>query len=97
MAAKTTDLHRAKRGVATLVACVVQTLNESDPSFEKRYLNRLEAAYRELKDNSEGNVIEEMELLSWTRELLTGFSLFTGQGESRSLGTTNPTAEPALP
>lgn len=65
------DLHRAKRGVATLTACVVQTLNESDPSFEGRFLDRLGRAYRELKDNSDGDVIQEMELLSWTREYLT--------------------------
>lgn len=78
---QTTDLHRAKTGVAILTTCVVQTLNESDPSFQDRFLKRLGNAYRELKDNSEGDVIQEMELLSWTRELLTGFSVHTGQGE----------------
>lgn len=81
MVAQTTDLHRAKRGVAILVSCIIQTLNESDPSFEDRFLERLARAYRELKDNSEGDVVQEMELLSWTRELLTGFSMFTGQGK----------------
>lgn len=80
MAGQTTDLFRAKRGVAVLAACIVQTLNESDPSFETRFLERLSRAYRELKDNSEGDVIQELELLAWTRELLTGFSLFSGQG-----------------
>ena len=79
--AQLSDLHRAKRGVATLIACVVQTQNESDPSFEKRFLERLSRAYRELKDNSEGDVRQEMELLSWTRELLTGFSQIHGQGK----------------
>jgi hypothetical protein len=67
--------------VAILTACVVQTLNESDPSFEDRFLERLSRAYQELKDNHEGDVIQELELLAWTRELLTGFSLFTGQGK----------------
>ena len=79
MTAEPTDLHRAKRGVAILAACVVQTLNESDPSFQARFLERLARAYRELKDNSEGDVVQEMELLSWTRELITGFSFVTGQ------------------
>jgi hypothetical protein len=78
---QTTDLHRAKRGVAILTTCVVQTLNESDPSFQERFLERLGRAYGELRDNSEGDVIQEMELLSWTREYLTGFSPFTGKGE----------------
>ena len=75
------DLHRAKRGVSILVACVVQSQNELYLSFEGRFLDRLSRAYRELKDNSEGDVRQEMELLAWTRELLTGFSHFTGQGK----------------
>lgn len=81
MSGPLTDLHRAKRGVAVLTACVVQTLNESDPSFERRFLERLTKAYYELRDSSEGDVIQELELLTWTRELLTGFNLITGQGE----------------
>ena len=83
MTAQTSDLHRSKRGVAVLVACVVQTLNESDPSFEKRFLERLAKAYRVLKDNElwEGDLRQEMEVLAWTRELLTGFDPINGQGE----------------
>jgi hypothetical protein len=81
MTNKTTDLHRAKSGVAMLAACIVQTLNESDPTFQDRFLERLSRAYRELKDNSEGDVIQEMELLAWTRTLLTGFDHINGQGE----------------
>jgi len=75
------NLHRAKRGVAILATCIVQTLNESDPSFQERFLERLGHAYRELKDNTDGDVIQEMELLSWTREYLTGWNMITGQGE----------------
>lgn len=81
MTDRTTDLHRSKRGVAILAACVVQTLSESDPSFQERFLDRLSRAYRELKDNSDGDVTQEMELLSWTREYLTGFNRITGQGK----------------
>ena len=75
------ELHRAKRGMAVLVTCIVQTLNESDPSFQDRFLKRLSEAYYEIRDNSEGDVRHQLELLSWTRQLLTGFSLITGQGK----------------
>lgn len=75
-----TDLDHLKKATAVLAACVVQTLDESDPSFEGRFLERLERAYRELKDNTDGDVQHEMELLSWTRSLLTGFSHIDGQG-----------------
>jgi hypothetical protein len=44
-------------------------------------LTLLEREYRELKDNTDGPVQHEMELLAWTRELLTGFSPISGQGE----------------
>jgi hypothetical protein len=82
----TTDLYRAKRGVAVLAACVVETLNESDPSFRGRFLEKMGQAYRKLKDGEGeaedwGDVVQEMELLSWTRSLLTGFDFIKGQGE----------------
>ena len=79
MPVQTTDLFRAKRGAAVLAACIVQTIDESDPTFQKRFLDRLSKAYLELRDNSEGDVIQELELLAWTRELLTGFSFIKGQ------------------
>ncbi len=81
----TTDLHRSKRGVAVLVACVVETLNESDPSFRERFLEKMGQAYRKLKDGDGesgewGDVIQELELLTWTRSMLTGFDFIKGQG-----------------
>ncbi|MGN7127533.1 hypothetical protein [Methylorubrum thiocyanatum] len=75
------DLHRAKRGTAILAACIAQTVNESDPSFQARFLDRLERAYSELREDPAYEGAQELELLSWTRELLTGFSLATGKGE----------------
>ena len=80
-AKKTNDLHQARSATAILATCIVQTLNESDPSFQDRFLKRLAQAYSEVRDNSEGDVIQELELLSWTRELLTGFSFVSGQGK----------------
>ena len=78
---RATDLDHLKKGTAVLAACVVQTLNESDPSFQTRFLERLALAYRELKDNADGEVQHELELLAWTRELLTGFNMIEGQGK----------------
>jgi hypothetical protein len=73
------DLFHARRGVAVLSACIVQTMNESDQGFQERFLRRLERASSELRDS--GSTIQELELLSWVRELLTGFSLTKGQGK----------------
>jgi hypothetical protein len=81
MSTELSDLHRAKRGVAALVACLVQTVNETDPSFQDRFLAKLSEAYREFKDKTDGDVIQELELISWTRNYLTGWSWETGQGK----------------
>jgi hypothetical protein len=78
---KRSDLHRAKVGVSILTTCLVQTLNETDPTFQKRFLKKLTDAHYELRDNTDGDVQEQMELLSWTREFLTGFNPITGQGK----------------
>jgi hypothetical protein len=42
------DLTGAKRETAILATCIVQTLNESDPSFQERFLGRLQRAYTRL-------------------------------------------------
>lgn len=75
------ELHRAKRGAAILAVCIVQTMSESDPQFQDRFLERLSRAYYELKDGSDGDVIHDLELLTWAREYLTGFSKIAGQGK----------------
>jgi hypothetical protein len=71
--------------VAILVACLVQALNESDPSFQARVLERLRKARYEVRDNYDGQwdgeINQELELLSWTQELLTGWTFVTGYGK----------------
>src|SRR5688572_22621550 len=80
------DLQQAKRGVAVLATCIVQILNECDPCFRDRFLARLQDAYYEIRENydrrwTDRSVKQELELLSWTRELLTGWNFVTGQGK----------------
>jgi hypothetical protein len=76
-----TDLDHAMRGTAVLAACIVQTLNESDPSFQERFLDRLGGAYTEFRDNADGPVNQELTLLAWTRTLLTGFDFVQGRAD----------------
>jgi len=77
------DLHQSKRGLASVVACLVQTVNETDPTFQERFLARLEAAYYQLRDNPTQSNNDHMALepLTWIRELLTGWSPLDGQGK----------------
>ena len=71
-------LKGVKAATAVLVTCLVQTLSETNPAFQDRFLKRLGRAYSEAQDKAG---TDELELLSWTRELLTGFNRVTGQGE----------------
>lgn len=80
MPAKQADLNHLAKGTAVLAACIVQTLSESDRTFQDRFVKRIEKAYYELRDNGEDN-LQELGMLSMTRELLTGFNLISGQGK----------------
>jgi hypothetical protein len=82
-----TDSMGSRRAVAILATCIVQTLNESDPTFQARFLERLSRAYIEFKDNTDGDVTQELTLFSWTRSYLTGFNHVTGQKEPFLGGT----------
>lgn len=75
-------LSELESGAAILATCIVQTINESDSTFQDRFLERLSVAYRESRDNpGPHDGPGTLEILAWTRELLTGFNHVTGQGE----------------
>jgi len=59
-------------GAAVLVSCIVQTLNESDSTFQPRFLNRLERAYSALRDDPR-MTIHAFEQLAWVKQLLTSW------------------------
>jgi hypothetical protein len=79
--AQANDLESLKKGVALLSTCIAQTLDECSPGAKDKFLAHLATAYRELRDNSEGDQTNGLEMLSWTRELLTGFSVIKGPDE----------------
>lgn len=74
------QIHDTKRGVAILATCIVQTLNESDPTFQDRFVDRLGLAYREVRED-DTPTLDRLELINWVRELLTGWSAVSGQGK----------------
>jgi hypothetical protein len=74
------DLWQLKSGAAALATCIVKTMNESDPEFQYRFLQNLERAYSHFRDSGKENR-DVLEMLSWTRELLTGWSNVSGQGK----------------
>jgi hypothetical protein len=81
------DLWSVKTGAAVLTVCVVRTLQKADPDFEGTFLENLERAYHHFRDDSAAtradgsprDVQNVLEMLAWTRELLTGWNPITGQ------------------
>lgn len=73
-------LRDAKQGVAILVTCLVQELEAMNPGFTEHYLRRLGRAYTEVREDNTP-ALDRLELINWTRELLTGFNQVTGQGK----------------
>lgn len=78
-----------RAGAAALATCLVKTLEQTDPTFQERFLKNLEEAYYHFKDDSEAKgadgkprpVTGALEILSWTREMLTGWNPVTGEGK----------------
>ena len=87
MAGLTDEQWTVRTGAAALVTCIVRTLQESDPTFEERFLKKLDEAYSDFRDERESfradgsrrEVTGVLEMLSWTNELLTGWNPVLGQ------------------
>lgn len=84
------DQWSVKTGAAVLAVCIARTLEQSDPSFSDRFQVNVERAYDHFRDNhgkwtrrdgSTRDPQDVLEMLSWTRELLTGWNMISGQGE----------------
>ncbi|GEM_PF-2361555 len=76
------QLDSAKTGVATLITALVHTLNETDPSFQERFLKRLDqAAYSRKNSNDDPWDLDEVEVIHWAQTFITGWSRISGQGD----------------
>lgn len=75
---KFTDLEGAMSGTAFLIAAITEAMNETDPTFKDRFVKKLDLASARRRDVANQN---ELEVLSWARELVTGFTFSSGKGE----------------
>ena len=65
-----------------LTACIVRTLEQTDPAFADRFLQVLTDAQNAHVDSERKGDIQTTEILAWTRELLTGWNFISGQGNA---------------
>ena len=61
------DLDQIKTATAAVVACIVQTLDESDQTFRERFEGRLSQWYEAVRNNPEYG-LPAIETISWARD-----------------------------
>ena len=85
------ETNELVKGAATLVTCIVHSLNQRDPDYRRSFLDTLSQAYGMMRDNpSTGHNDLGLQMLSYTRTLITGFNVIDGPGEqlfSGEIGT----------
>lgn len=70
-------LKDIKHGTAVIATCLVQTIEETHPGFTQSLLSKLGKAYGEVREEAG---TDQLELINWTRELITGWNIVSGQG-----------------
>ncbi|WGM31484.1 hypothetical protein [Brevundimonas sp. NIBR11] len=75
------ELDNTKRGIAAMITALVHTMNETDPTFQRRFLARLDQAEYSRRNSERPAEVDEMELYSWTSSFITGFDFVTGKGD----------------
>lgn len=65
-------LKSAKKGIAVVVASLVEVLQEEGPTFRFRYLSRLAYNYKRVRDTRSSDQQDAMDSVDWTKDLLSG-------------------------
>jgi hypothetical protein len=79
------DKHHSdqqKLGLAIVTACLVDTLDEGDPTFKAKFLERVALARDKVQNDSQFNFQYQTELLMRVENFLKGWSDATGQGKT---------------
>ncbi|UFX41776.1 hypothetical protein HAP47_0020960 [Bradyrhizobium sp. 41S5] len=72
---KTEDpLDNVKKATAILVTCLVDALDEE---AKARFIANLDRSYAKIRNDA--NDQNALELISWTRTMITGFDVASGQ------------------
>lgn len=69
MADQANDQTATNLAIATVAACIVQTIDETDSTFRQRFLTNLEKAYYRLRNSDMGH-LGTIEILRNVRELV---------------------------
>jgi hypothetical protein len=76
---KTTDVENVKKATAILITCVVDAMSGLDEDFKNRFVKNLDRDYAKIRHDTDD--LNALELLSWTRSMVTGFDFGGAQKE----------------
>ena len=75
---RTVELDNVKKATAMMFAAIIDTLVGTDSPQAKVFDQKLDQIYHHIRDDTDD--LNALELLSWTRNMITGFSRVDGQG-----------------
>jgi hypothetical protein len=75
--AKETKRDNVKKATAILITCIVDAMSDMDADFKDRFVKNLDRGYAKVRNDTDD--LNALELLSWTRTMVTGFDFSGGQ------------------
>jgi hypothetical protein len=79
---KPENVRQMKIAMTTLAACMAGALNETDSQFEQRFVKLLDKAFDNYRNNSDADPQHVLEVIHWTREMLSGWNPVPGSKDS---------------
>jgi hypothetical protein len=70
-------IQNVKKATAILITCLVEAMTEIDPNLKDRFLANLSDSYGKIRNDTDD--LNALELLNWTRSMITGFDHVDGQ------------------
>jgi hypothetical protein len=74
---RTPELDNVKKATAMMFAALVDTLAGTDSPQAAQFTEALSKVYAHIRDDSAD--LNALELVSWTRSMITGFDMANGQ------------------
>ncbi|WP_050630508.1 hypothetical protein [Bradyrhizobium viridifuturi] len=75
---RTEELDNVKKATAMMIAALVDTLVGTDSKQAEIFVSNIDKLYARIRNESDD--LNALELLTWTRTMITGFSFTEGQG-----------------
>ena len=63
-----------KAGIAAIMGCMVETMEEMQPGSRERFIHKIGQACANLRESEQGNHVDAVELVIWTGELVSGWN-----------------------